>query len=60
MEPYLRWSSKTSCKEGEGGQELMVVDQEKWDQDDLKVLTVLHGSLEASILEAYSYCEYFD
>ncbi|KAL0641846.1 hypothetical protein Bca4012_102697 [Brassica carinata] len=45
------------AKEGEGGQELMVVDQEKWDQDDLKVLTVLHGSLEASILEAYSYCE---
>ena len=48
---------KPVAKEGEGGQELMVVDQEKWDQDDLKVLTVLHGSLEASILEAYSYCE---
>ena len=45
------------AREGEGGQELVVADQEKWDQDDLKVLTVLHGSLEASILEAYSYCE---
>ncbi|KAL0641744.1 hypothetical protein Bca4012_102720 [Brassica carinata] len=48
---------KPVSTEGEGGQELMVADQEKWDQDDLKVLTVLHGSLEASILEAYSYCE---
>ena len=48
---------KPVAKEGEGGQELMVVDQEKSDRDDLKVLTVLHGSLEASILEAYSYCE---
>ena len=50
-------ASRPVANEEEGGQELVVADQEKWDQDDLKVLTVLHGSLEASILEAYSYCE---
>ena len=50
-------SPKPVAKDGEGGQELVVADQEKWEQDDLLVLTVLHGSLEASILEAYSYCE---
>ena len=40
-----------------GSTEIVVADQEKWAQEDLKVLAVLQGSLEASILEAYSYCE---
>jgi len=48
---------KPVSNEGEGGQELAVVYQEKWTQDDLMVLSVIQGSLEASILEAYSYCE---
>ncbi|KAL0746003.1 hypothetical protein Bca101_101497 [Brassica carinata] len=40
-----------------GSTEIVVADQEKWAQEDLKVLAVLQGSLEASILGAYSYCE---
>ena len=40
-----------------GSTEIVVADQEKWAQEDLKVLAVLQGSLEASILEAYSYCK---
>ncbi|KAL0826790.1 hypothetical protein Bca101_050467 [Brassica carinata] len=30
---------------------------EKWQQEDMVVMYVLHGSLEPAILEAYSYCE---
>ncbi|KAL0723142.1 hypothetical protein Bca4012_037741 [Brassica carinata] len=30
---------------------------EKWQQEDLMVLFVLHGSLEPALLDAYSYCE---
>ncbi|WZZ27522.1 hypothetical protein YC2023_010923 [Brassica napus] len=30
---------------------------EKWQQEDMVVMSVLHGSLEPAILEAYSYCE---
>ncbi|KAL0641356.1 hypothetical protein Bca4012_102542 [Brassica carinata] len=30
---------------------------EKWQQEDLMVMSVLHASLEPSILDAYSYCE---
>ena len=41
----------------EGGRELAVTDGKKWIQDDLMVLSVLQGSLEEHLLEAYSYCE---
>ncbi|KAL0641351.1 hypothetical protein Bca4012_102606 [Brassica carinata] len=30
---------------------------DKWQQEDMVVMSVLHGSLEPAILEAYSYCE---
>ena len=40
-----------------GEKELALVDQDKWAQEDLMVLAVIQGSLESSILEAYSYCE---
>ncbi|KAL0641292.1 hypothetical protein Bca4012_103186 [Brassica carinata] len=43
--------------EEEGGRELAVADGKKWIQDDLMVLSVLQGSLEEHLLEAYSYCE---
>ncbi|XP_020866739.1 uncharacterized protein LOC110224645 [Arabidopsis lyrata subsp. lyrata] len=33
------------------------LDKDTWKQDDLNVLSALHCSLEASILEGYSYCE---
>ncbi|KAG7536916.1 GAG-pre-integrase domain [Arabidopsis suecica] len=39
------------------GQEIVLVDEEKWFQEDQSVLVLLRNSLESSILEAYSYCE---
>lgn len=33
------------------------LDKDTWRQGDLNVLSALHCSLEASILEGYSYCE---
>ncbi|WZZ88610.1 hypothetical protein YC2023_117189 [Brassica napus] len=30
---------------------------EKWQQEDMLVMTVLHSSLDPAILDAYSYCE---
>ncbi|CAG7909613.1 unnamed protein product [Brassica rapa] len=32
-------------------------DVEKWQQEDMIVMSVLHASLEPAILDAYSYCE---
>ncbi|XP_033130109.1 uncharacterized protein LOC117126414 [Brassica rapa] len=45
------------ASEEEGGRELAVADGKKWIQDDLMVLSVLQGSLEEPLLEAYNYCE---
>ena len=45
------------ASEEEGGRELAVADGKKWIQDDLMVLSLLQGSLEEHLLEAYSYCE---
>ncbi|KAG7559384.1 Ribonuclease H-like superfamily [Arabidopsis thaliana x Arabidopsis arenosa] len=39
------------------GLEIVLVDEDKWFQEDQMVLSVLQNSLEASILEGYSYCE---
>ncbi|XP_020891702.1 uncharacterized protein LOC110231118 [Arabidopsis lyrata subsp. lyrata] len=39
------------------GQEIVLVDEGKWFQEDQLVLVLLRNSLESSILEAYSYCE---
>ena len=50
-------SPKPVVIEGEGGRELEVVEENKWVQEDLMVLSVLKGSLEVHLLEAYSYCE---
>ncbi|KAG7536936.1 Integrase catalytic core [Arabidopsis suecica] len=41
----------------EDGLEIALVDEDKWFQEDQMVLSVLQNSLEASILEGYSYCE---
>ncbi|KAL0876581.1 hypothetical protein Bca101_026286 [Brassica carinata] len=49
---------KPVANEGdEGGRELAVVDTKKWVQEDLMVLSILQGSLELTLLDAYSYCE---
>ncbi|KAG7547971.1 GAG-pre-integrase domain [Arabidopsis suecica] len=41
----------------EEGLEIVLVDEDKWFQEGQMVLSVLQNSLEASILEGYSYCE---
>jgi len=41
----------------EGDKEIVECDEEKWEQDDQLVMSILQRSLEVSILEAYSYCE---
>ena len=46
-------SKQTSL--GEDGREVVVADDGKWDQEDLMVLSIIQGSLETPILEAYSY-----
>src|SRR5690606_6764461 len=33
------------------------VSEERWQQEDLMVLSILQSSVDPSILEAYSYCE---
>ena len=48
-------SKQTSL--GEDGKEVVAADDGKWDQEDLMVLTIIQGSLDTPILEAYSYCE---
>jgi len=47
--------SNESSADGESGSKS--VSEEKWEQEYLKVLSILHSSLSPSILEAYSYCE---
>lgn len=48
-------ASKPTAKEGD--KEIVLVDEEKWNQEDMMVLSIIQGSLDASILESYYYCE---
>ncbi|KAL0745535.1 hypothetical protein Bca101_101970 [Brassica carinata] len=43
--------------QGEGEDEAASKAEEKWHQEDMLVMSVLHASLEPAILDAYSYCE---
>ncbi|KAL0641862.1 hypothetical protein Bca4012_102644 [Brassica carinata] len=42
---------------GEAEDEAASKAEEKWHQEDMLVMSVLHASLEPAILDAYSYCE---
>ncbi|KAL0641881.1 hypothetical protein Bca4012_102535 [Brassica carinata] len=51
---------KPVAKVGEGGEgdgDHVAAAEKKWIQEDLMVLSVLQGSLEVHLLDAYSYCE---
>ncbi|WZZ70893.1 hypothetical protein YC2023_082263 [Brassica napus] len=51
---------KPVAKVGEGGEgdgDQVAAAEKKWIQEDLMVLSVLQGSLEVHLLDAYSYCE---
>ena len=53
-------AAKPVAKDGEGGEgveDQVAAAEKKWIQEDLMVLSVLQGSLEEHLLEAYSYCE---
>ena len=43
--------------QGEDDGEAASKAEEKWHQEDMLVMSVLHASLEPAILDAYSYCE---
>ena len=43
--------------QGADGKEIVVVDEGKWGQEDLMVLSSFQGSLDTPIMEAYSHCE---
>ncbi|KAG7567990.1 GAG-pre-integrase domain [Arabidopsis thaliana x Arabidopsis arenosa] len=48
---------KETDEEEEEGKEVTLPEEDKWFQEDQAVLAILQNSLEASILEGYSYCE---
>ena len=52
---YLMWSPQQTVKQD--NQKIVVVDEDKWIQEDLIVMSIIQNSLEPSILEAYSYYE---
>nr|VDD22746.1 unnamed protein product [Brassica rapa] len=70
---YLVWSRMVGSKglwkhitpgeapklitQGEDDGEAASKAEEKWHQEDMLVMSVLHASLEPAILDAYSYCE---
>ncbi|KAL0713296.1 hypothetical protein Bca4012_020274 [Brassica carinata] len=43
--------------QGEDGKEIVVVDEGKWGQEDLLVLSILHSSLDGPLMDTYSHCE---
>ncbi|XP_024013121.1 uncharacterized protein LOC112087444 [Eutrema salsugineum] len=44
-------------KTKDGGKEMPLKDSVEWFQEDQTVLAILHGALDLSVLESYSYCE---
>ncbi|KAG7536932.1 Integrase catalytic core [Arabidopsis suecica] len=48
---------KDAGKEEEEEEEATIPEEDKWFQEDQTVLALLQNSLDASILEGYSYCE---
>ncbi|KAL0696244.1 hypothetical protein Bca4012_063424 [Brassica carinata] len=52
-------TSSTAPKQitqGEDGKEIVVVDEDKWGQEDLMVLSILHSSLDGPLMDTYSHC----
>ncbi|KAL0802437.1 hypothetical protein Bca101_057613 [Brassica carinata] len=41
---------------GEDGKEIVVVDEGKWGQEDLMVLSILRSSLDGPLMDTYSHC----
>ncbi|KAL0886259.1 hypothetical protein Bca101_010242 [Brassica carinata] len=50
-------SAPKQITQGEDGKEIVVVDEGKWGQEDLLVLSILHSSLDGPLMDTYSHCE---
>ncbi|KAL0854245.1 hypothetical protein Bca101_059397 [Brassica carinata] len=53
--PKRFWSDAV-ITQGEDGKEIVVVDEGKWGQEDLMVLSILHSSLDGPLMDTYSHC----
>ncbi|KAL0730319.1 hypothetical protein Bca4012_026412 [Brassica carinata] len=49
-------SAPKQITQGEDGKEIVVVDEGKWGQEDLMVLSILHSSLDGPLMDTYSHC----
>ncbi|KAL0796316.1 hypothetical protein Bca101_067693 [Brassica carinata] len=49
-------SAPKQITQGEDGKEIVVVDEGKWGQEDLMLLSILHSSLDGPLMDTYSHC----
>ncbi|KAL0796312.1 hypothetical protein Bca101_067689 [Brassica carinata] len=49
-------SAPKQITQGEDGKEIVVIDEGKWVQEDLMVLSILHSSLDGPLMDTYSHC----
>ncbi|KAL0796314.1 hypothetical protein Bca101_067691 [Brassica carinata] len=49
-------SAPKQITQGEDGKEIVVIDESKWVQEDLMVLSILHSSLDGPLMDTYSHC----
>ncbi|KAL0702315.1 hypothetical protein Bca4012_058437 [Brassica carinata] len=49
-------SAPKQITQGEDGKEIVVIDESKWVQEDLMVLSILHSSLDCPLMDTYSHC----
>ena len=49
-------SAPKKITQGEDGKEVVVVDEGKWVQEDLMVLSTLQSSLDGPLMDSYSHC----
>ncbi|KAL0713310.1 hypothetical protein Bca4012_020288 [Brassica carinata] len=55
-EHVISSSAPKQITQGEDGKEIVVVDEVKWGQEDLMVLSILHSSLDSPLMDTYSHC----
>ncbi|KAL0702311.1 hypothetical protein Bca4012_058433 [Brassica carinata] len=55
-EHVISSSAPKQITQGEDGKEIVVVDEGKWGQEDLMVLSILHSSLDGPLMDTYSHC----
>ncbi|KAL0713295.1 hypothetical protein Bca4012_020273 [Brassica carinata] len=53
---HLSTGGNEPITQGEDGKEIVVIDESKWVQKDLMVLSILHSSLDGTLMDTYSHC----